>query len=131
MYSNLEKLPQKFDTIFIGQELENQEAPLIFLNNLKKVLKPKGYIIGEVTNIANIDNLKLLLEDKWYYTNFKKKNHFTKSDLNQIFSSLHFENIYIYSYQKDLKEEEKNFLKSLKIEESNLSTIYYAFRIQL
>lgn len=131
VYSNLEKLPQKFDTIFIGEELENQEAPLLFLDNLKKVLKQDGYIIGEITNIASIDNLTLLLKDEWYYTNFKKKNHFTKSDLIQIFSSLNFQNIYIYSYQKELNEKEKTILKILDIQESNLKNTYYAFRIQL
>ena len=131
VYSKIEELPQIFDTIFIGQELERQESPLLFLRNIKKLLKPQGYIIGETSNIANIDNLKLLLKDEWYYTNFTKKNHFTKSDLIQIFSALNFQNIYIYSYQKELNEEEKSILKALDIEESNLKNTYYAFRIQL
>lgn len=61
----------------------------------------------------------------------RKKNHFTKSDLIQIFSALNFQNIYIYSYQKELNEEEKSILKALDIEESNLKNTYYAFRIQL
>ena len=131
VYSKIEELPQIFDTIFIGQELERQESPLLFLRNIKKHLKPQGYIIGETSNIANIDNLKLLLKDEWYYTNFTKKNHFTKSDLIQIFSALNFQNIYIYSYQKELNDEEKSILRALDIEESNLKNTYYAFRIQL
>ncbi len=132
VYQNKADLPQKtFDTIFIGQELENVETPLLFLQDLKTYLKKDGVIIGETTNIASIDNINLLLEDHWYYTNFEKKNHFTKSDLLQIFESLNFKNIYIYSYQKELTTKEKEILEKLQKPISHLTSTYYAFRIQL
>ena len=75
--------------------------------------------------------MNLLLEDHWYYTNFEKKNHFTKSDLLQIFESLNFKNIYIYSYQKELTTKEKEILEKLQKPISHLTSTYYAFRIQL
>lgn len=130
VYEKLEDLPKKaFDTIFIGKELEHANAPLIFLHQLKTYLKPNGTIIGEVTNISNIENITLLIEDHWYYTNFEKKNHFTKSDLLEIFKSLNFKNIFIYSYQKELTDKEQELAS--KLSNPNITTTYYAFRISL
>ena len=126
--SSLDKLKnQKFDTIFIGNALETEDNPLWFLYDLKKILTENGKIIGEVKNLSFIDNLKLLIDETWYYTNFQKQNYFTKKDLLKLFESLGFKKQTIHSYKRELIEEEKELLNRLNKPDLEADTYYYAF----
>ena len=128
VFSSLEEVKnQKFDTIFIGDALETEDKPLWFLYDLRKFLTEDGQIIGEIKNLSSIDNLKLLINETWYYTNFQKQNYFTKKDLIQMFESLGFKKTAIYSYKKELTKEEKELLEKMNKPDLEADVYYYAF----
>ena len=120
---DLDELNQKFDTIFIGNALETEEKPLYFIHNLKKYLKEDGVIIGEISNIASLKNIMLLLDNEWYYHNFTKQNHFTKKDLQTMFNNEGYKEEVIYPFKENL--EDKN-----EISKKNKDAInyYYSFK---
>ena len=120
---DLDELNQKFDTIFIGNALETEEKPLYFIHKLKKYLKEDGVIIGEISNIASLKNIMLLLDNEWYYHNFTKQNHFTKKDLQTMFNNEGYKEEVIYPFKENL--EDKN-----EISEKNKNAInyYYSFK---
>ena len=100
---DLDELNQKFDTIFIGNALETEEKPLYFIHNLKKYLKEDGVIIGEISNIASLKNIMLLLDNEWYYHNFTKQNHFTRRDLQTMFDKEGYKEGIIYPFRESSK----------------------------
>lgn len=120
---DLDELNQEFDTIFIGNALETEEKPLYFIHNLKKYLKEDGVIIGEISNIASLKNIMLLLDNEWYYHNFTKQNHFTKKDLQTMFNNEGYKEEVIYPFKENL--EDKN-----EISKKNKDAInyYYSFK---
>ena len=120
---DLDELNQKFDTIFIGNALETEEKPLYFIHKLKKYLKEDGVIIGEISNIASLKNIMLLLDNEWYYHNFTKQNHFTKKDLQTMFNNEGYKEEVIYPFKENL--EDKN-----EISKKNKAAInyYYSFK---
>ena len=120
---DLEELNQKFDTIFIGNALESEEKPRYFIHNLKKYLKEDGVIIGEISNIASLKNIMLLLDNEWYYHNFTKQNHFTKKDLQTMFDKEGYKESIIYPFKENLDD-------TLEISEKNKNAInyYYSFK---
>ena len=122
------KISSKFATIY--NLLENVDNPTIMINRLKKILNKGGYIIGEIENIASIENIKLLLEDTWFYKH-NKNNYYTISDIIKMFRELGFNNEYVFSWYKKLDPEEKRiqaFLNEVSFEK--LSITYYSFRFQ-
>ena len=122
--SDVKQLKENFyDTIYIGNSLEETESPIILINELKKYLKNGGVIIGEGTNIANLNNINLLLNDNWYYENYKKQNYFTKKDLLKMFQDLGFKNVTFYDYYL-------NDIDEIKFDdiEQNLKVSYYAYK---
>ena len=128
VFSSLEEVKdQTFDTIFIGDALETEDKPLWFLHDLRKFLTEDGQIIGEIKNLSSIDNLKLLINETWYYTNFQKQNYFTKKNLIQMFESLGFKKNAIYSYKKELTKEEKELLEKMNKLDLEADVYYYAF----
>ena len=115
---DLDELNQKFDTIFIGNALETEEKPLYFIHKLKKYLEEDGVIIGEISNIASLKNIMLLLDNEWYYHNFTKQNHFTKKDLQTMFNNEGYKEEVIYPFKENL--EDKN-----EISKKNKDAINY------
>ena len=79
--------------------------------------------MGEGTNIANLKNINLLLNDSWYYENYKKQNYFTKKDLLKMFQNLGFKNVTFYDYYL-------NDIDEIKFDdiEQNLKVSYYAYK---
>lgn len=123
---------QSFDTIYIGNLLEEVESPLCLIHDLKPLLKKDGVVIGEIHNIATIQNILLLLQNQWYYTNFQKQNHFTHEDLERMFQEQGYHDGYIFSFKKELSDAEKELLGKLQKEEDNvLATTYYSFRFKI
>ena len=111
---DLDELNQKFDTIFIGNALETEEKPLYFIHKLKKYLKEDGVIIGEISNIASLKNIMLLLDNEWYYHNFTKQNHFTKKDLQTMFNNEGYKEEVIYPFKENL-EDKNEISKKIKL----------------
>lgn len=131
IYNSLEEIGDNlYDFILIGNLLENVDNPTIIINKLKKFLNKGGYIIGEIENIASIENIKLLLEDTWFYKH-NKNNYYTISDIIKMFRELGFNNEYVFSWYKKLDPEEKRiqaFLNEVSFEK--LPITYYSFRFQ-
>lgn len=131
IYKSLDEVGDNlYDFILIGNLLENVDNPVIVINKLKRILNKDGYIIGEIENIASIENIKLLLEDTWFYKH-NKNNYYTISDIKKLFGELGFNNEYIFSWYKKLDPEEKRiqaFLNEISFEK--LPITYYSFRFQ-
>ena len=122
---------ESFDTILIGNTLEEIEDPLSFLKMLHLWLKPNGSIVGEIHNIATLSNINLLLEDQWYYSHFEKSNHFTKTDLKMIFSSCGYEEDIFYPFESQGQKTNSTFASLLQNEPNSfLNKAYYAFRFR-
>ncbi len=127
---DITKLPKNsFDTIFIGNSLEEIDTPLLFLHEVKEYLKPGGYLIGEFSNINSIKNICLLLKGAWYYQNFQKQNHFTKDDILKMFMEEGYINGYFYPFSKEFNEEENEVFQKFSLENA-MKNIYYSFRFQ-
>lgn len=120
---DLDELNQKFDTIFIGNALETEEKPLYFIHNLKKYLKEDGVIIGEISNIASLKNIMLLLDNEWYYHNFTKQNHFTRRDLQTMFDKEGYKEGIIYPFKEILDDK----FEITKINKDAIN-YYYSFK---
>ena len=120
---DLDELNQKFDTIFIGNALETEEKPLYFIHNLKKYLKEDGVIIGEISNIASLKNIMLLLDNEWYYHNFTKQNHFTRRDLQTMFDKEGYKEGIIYPFKEILDDK----FEITKINKESIN-YYYSFK---
>lgn len=118
-----------FDTILIGNALEEVDNPYIFLQELKKWLKKDGTVVGEAYNIATKSNISSLLKGEWYQEHFRKQNHFTRSDLEKIFSTCGYEEDVFYPFEEDSSETVPVFLK--QEENDFLSQVYYSFRFRV
>ena len=120
-----------YDYILIGNILEKIKNPKEFLKDIKKYLKDGGFVIGEISNIASIDNIKNLLEDKWYHNIQEKENCFTITDIHNLFYEQNYKNGFTFSWYKELNEEEKKLEEILKqITPNNHNITYYSFRFQ-
>ena len=128
VYQDLKDLKDlTFDTIFIGDFLEQTANPLIFLHKLATYLKDGGYIIGEFHNLCSFRNYELFLKEEWYYTNFFQKHSYTKNDIMKMFTSLGFKNGTFYPFSHTLTPLEEGKSKALPFDSS---IYYYAFRFQ-
>lgn len=118
-----------FDTIFIGNFLEEAESPLVFLYEIQQYLKPNGYIIGEFQNMSSIEHIKMLFDDSWYYSRFQMQNHFTKKDIERMFADTGYINAFFYAYPKEVTEDEKMIMEDNFLG-SECQMTYYAFSFQ-
>ena len=125
-FENIEE--EKYDYILIGNILEHVKNPINFIHNIKKYLKKDGYIIGEIHNAASIESINNLLNDHWYF----EQNHFTITDIQEIFYDEEYQNGFIFSWYKNVNEEEKKMINHLKnIKEKEYAVTYYSFRFQI
>lgn len=95
------KIPDinKFDTIALFQVLEHIADPIIFLKNIKKLLKPSGKIIIEV---PNFDDFQLKLNKSysdWYWQR-AHIHYFSAKILGQILSRVRFTKIKVFGTQR-------------------------------
>ena len=122
VYKNINET-KKYEWILIGDELEQVNNPLCFLKKLKKHLKDKGVIIGEIHNFSSVHNLNYLLHDEVFY---KQKNYFTLSDLKKLLVSSGYENIMIYSWYQNKNSDEEKLLNLFNYDHLNYG--YYTFK---
>ncbi|MEM3872043.1 MAG: class I SAM-dependent methyltransferase [Nitrososphaeria archaeon] len=86
----------KFDIITFFEVLEHQDKPKEFLETIKSMLKPNGYIVLSVPNRESLLNRKLYRE--LLYSTDNPPHHFlrfSKNTLENIFRKLGFEEILI------------------------------------
>lgn len=107
-----------FDYIIINNELEKAENPIFFISQLRKYLKPGGYLIASVKNIMHFNVIKNLLSGYWKYAqddclDRSCKNYFTSDDLCKMFYSCGYSNPYIFHWFSVLTEEENQLIARL------------------
>ncbi len=132
VYKSISELKQNnYDYILIGNILEDIKEPENFINEIKKYLKDDGFIIGEISNTASIDNIKQLLEDKWYQSHKNKQNYFTIGDIYNLFYKQNYKNGFMLYWYKELNAEEEkinNVIKQFSSNDHNIT--YYSFKFQ-
>ncbi len=109
---------ESFDFILIGNRLETVENPEAFLAQAKDYLKPGGYIIGTVQNLAHYGVMRSILGGNWLYAsqntvNTANRTFFTGDDIMQLFLKCGYINPYIFHWFSVPTEEEKAFIKQL------------------
>lgn len=114
----LEFKEECFDYIIINNELETVDNPIFLLSELRKYLKPGGYLIASVRNIMHFSVIRNLLSGNWRYAqddilDRRCKNYFTLDDLYKIFYSCEYSNPYIFHWFSITSEEEKQLIIKL------------------
>lgn len=132
VYNSISEIKKNnYDYILIGNILETTKEPEHFINEIKKYLKNDGFVIGEISNIASIDHIKELLENKWYQSHKNKQNHFTINDIYNLFHNQNYKNGFTFSWYKELNEEEIKISSTInQISPNNHNITYYSFRFQ-
>lgn len=125
VYKNLNETA-KYDCILIGDELEHNSNPMIFLKKLKKHLNHNGVLIGEIHNFSSVHNLNYLLHDMSYEVFKSKKNIFTLNDLKKLLTLCGYQDIMIYSWYEKKNLNEEKLLNLFNLDFLNYS--YYTFK---
>lgn len=109
---------QHFDYIIINNELEFTEDPVMLLSELKKYLKPSGFIIASVKNIMHFSVLRNIIKGSWRYAegdiiDRSSRNYFTADDIVKLFSGCGFVNPFIFHWFSSYNDEEKELLQTI------------------
>lgn len=127
-----------FDYILLGNYLEYCENPSTLLSELKKYLKPQGYLLLKIQNINHYSLIKNLLNGNFSNTennfvNITNKNLFTYNDLLALGTNCGYSlsnSIYYYNLRND--EDNKIFKKLCSISNENmkwqLASYQYIFK---
>lgn len=132
IYSNINQVKEHdFDYIFIGNALELEKNPSLFLKKIKKLLKKDGYIIGECKNIASIEHIKSLIQESWYFTHQENLHYYTKLDIEKLFLEQSYRNGFFFSWITYLNDFDKQMVEKLnEIITKPYDISYYSFRYQ-
>ena len=107
-----------FDYIILGNRLQLSKDPWKLLKEVKKFLKPGGYIISTIPNLMNYLVIKELLSGNFMYSentilNRSINNFFTLSDIYKIFNECGYVNPFIFHYRNELALEDHKLLNSI------------------
>lgn len=107
-----------FDYIIIGNKLQLSKDPWKLLIEIKKFLKPGGYIIATIPNVMHYSVIKGLLSGKLLYNEntILNRNHnklFTLIDIYKIFQECGYVNPYVFHYYTEISQEDDEFLNEL------------------
>ena len=123
-----------FDYIIIGNKLQFSKDPWKLLTELKKFLKPTGYIIATIPNLMHYSVIKGLLKGSFMYNNDSILNpHYTKfftlPDIQKIFEECGYVNPYIFHYSKEISQEDNVFLDRIcDIVGSNMKGFFMSYQ---
>ncbi|MFT5873873.1 MAG: GT2 family glycosyltransferase [Clostridium sp.] len=107
-----------FDYIIIGNKLQLSKDPFKLLNEVKRFLKPGGYIIATIPNVMHHSVIKELLNGRFMYNedsilNRSNKNFFTLTDIYKIFDECGYINPFIFHYFSELSPEDDKLLNDI------------------
>lgn len=107
-----------FDYILLGDYLEYCSNPWGLLRNLKKHLKPHGYIIATIRNFIHYSVIRDLLKGNLTYSsnNIVDNNQitfFTYNDISKIAEECGYQSPYVIYLYNIRNEEDEKFLNNL------------------
>ena len=107
-----------FDYIILGNKLQLSKDPWKLLKEIKKFLKPGGYIIATIPNIMHHSVIKGLLNGTFLYNqnSILNRNYnklFTLSDIHKIFDDCGYINPYVFHYYRETSQEDDKFLNQI------------------
>jgi GT2 family glycosyltransferase/ubiquinone/menaquinone biosynthesis C-methylase UbiE len=107
-----------FDYIIIGNRLQLSKDPWKLLTEIRRFLKPGGYIIATIPNVMNYSIIKDLLKGQFIYGDNSIINRdcckfFTLFDIQKIFNECRYVNPYIFHYYTAIKAEDANFIEQI------------------
>jgi len=107
-----------FNYIILGNRLQLSKDPWKLLNEIKKFLKPGGYIIATIPNVMHHSIIKELLGGSFMYSensilNRSNNKFFTLSDIYKIFAECGYINPYVFHYSSELTLEDEKLLSSI------------------
>lgn len=107
-----------FDYIILGNKLQFSKDPWKLLKEIKKFLKPGGYIIATIPNAMHYSVIKGLLSGQFIYNknsilNRHYNKFFTLSDIHKIFDECGYINPYVFHYYTQITEEDDKFLNQI------------------
>jgi len=107
-----------FDYIILGNRLQLSKDPWTLLNEIKRFLKPGGYIIATIPNVMHHSVIKELLRGNFMYSEtsiLDRSNNkfFTLPDICKIFDECGYVNPFIFHYKDTLTIEDEKLLNSI------------------
>jgi GT2 family glycosyltransferase/trans-aconitate methyltransferase len=107
-----------FDYIILGNRLQQSKDPWKLLNEIKKFLKPGGYIIATIPNLMHHSVIKELLNGRFMYSedsilDRRDNKFFTLTDIYKIFHECGYINPFIYHYYTDLTPDADKLLNDI------------------
>lgn len=126
-----------FDYIFTGDTVERVESPERYLTELKRILKPGGFLIGRFQNAMHYSAIRSILKGSWYFSQdtLKKtrRSFFTLDDISMIFARCGYREPYIFHWFSAPNETEKRFIEDIcGLAENKNSYLYntYLFSVR-
>lgn len=107
-----------FDYIILGNKLQQSKDPWTLLNEVKKFLKPGGYIIATIPNLMHHSVIKGLLRGSFMYSensilNRSNNKFYTLSDIYKIFDECGYINPFVFHYYFEVTPEDEKVLSSI------------------
>jgi GT2 family glycosyltransferase len=122
-----------FDYIIFADVLEHLYQPQQVLENMKKYLKPDGYILASIPNVMHVSVVKDLLKGNWTYQDagILDKTHirfFTFREIDKMFIQAGYTNMQYGSVNMGGSKEDEEFIEQLGtlgvVEDKNAFKIY-------
>lgn len=100
-----------FDYIILGNRLQFSKDPWKLLKEIKKFLRPGGYVIANISNVMHYSVIKSLLSGQFIYNtnsilNRNYTKFFTLSDIHKMFDECGYVNPYVFRYYYNERTQE-------------------------
>ena len=107
-----------FDYIILGNRLQISKDPFRLLKELKRFLRPGGYIIATIPNLMHHSVIKELLNGNFMYSktsilNSSYTKFFTLGDIHKIFDECGYINPFVFHYRSELTPEDEKSLSAI------------------
>jgi len=107
-----------FDYIILGNRLQQSKDPWKLLKEVKRFLKPGGYVIATIPNLMHHSVIKGLLNGKFMCNensilDRSDNKFFTLTDIYKIFDECGYINPFVFHYYTELTPEDDKLLNDI------------------
>ena len=107
-----------FDYIILGNRLQKSKDPWKLLNEIKRFLKPGGYVIATIPNLMHHSVIKKLLSGRFMYSedsilDRRDNKFFTLLDIYKIFDECGYINPFLFHYITEPAPEDDKLLNNI------------------